>query len=118
MPQGRHGAAIAYFELARAGVAPALRFPSRHVVSALLLMTILTRAICADDDDQPLIHIALAQCVAKSVPDVPPVVLLSAAMLGHALARRTHAVWPPVQAPVGALSCLWPPVSASCGCVA
>ena len=107
--QGRHARAAQYYERARAGVAPAYRHPSRHLVSALLLMTILTRAVCPDECE-PIAHAALARRLIDAVPDVSPGVRLAAAMLSFALAPTrggSGVVWPSAQAPVGqcALQC-------------
>ena len=91
---------MSYYELARAGIAHAYSAPSRHLVSALLLMAVLTRAVCPDDGQQ-LIHSALAIRMADHIPDVSPGVRVSAAMLFYAISQPGGAVWPPVSAPIG-----------------
>lgn len=99
---------MAYYALARAGVAPAYALPSRLLVSALLLMTLLTRAVCAEGEEeegggggQPLVHAALALRMAEVVPGVSPAVRLCASMLSYALASPGSSPWPPAEAPIG-----------------
>ena len=52
-------AARQYYELARAFIGPCFTQPSQHLVSALLVMTMITRAMCPDST-QPALHAALA----------------------------------------------------------
>lgn len=101
--QGRHNRAMTYYDLARSGITAAYRAPSRHLVSALLLMAVLTRAVYPDDGQQ-LVHAALALRIADHIPDVSPPVRLSAAMLFYAISNPNSITWPPSRAPIGAAS--------------
>jgi hypothetical protein len=68
---GKHRAAKRYYDMARASIGPAYQQPTQHLVSALLLMTILTRSVCPDDD-QAMLHAALALRMADLVPELSP----------------------------------------------
>jgi hypothetical protein len=69
--QGKHRAAKRYYDMARASIGPAYQQPTQHLVSALLLMTILTRSACPDDT-QALLHSSLALRMARSLRDLSP----------------------------------------------
>jgi hypothetical protein len=69
--QGQHRSAKRYYDMARSCIAPAYLHPNQHLVSALLLMTILTRSVCPDDN-QAILHAALALEMANLVPDLSP----------------------------------------------
>ena len=56
---GNAPAARRYYELARAYIGPVYAQPSQHLVSALLLMTMISRAMC-HDAAQAALHAALA----------------------------------------------------------
>jgi len=57
--QGRPTLARRYYELARTYLGPCLEYPSQHLVSALLLITMITRSISCDPA-QAALHASLA----------------------------------------------------------
>jgi hypothetical protein len=70
--QGRARLARHHYELARAYIGPCFSVPSQHLVSALLVMTMITRALCGDSNQSSL-HAALAIRMADLVPVMPEV---------------------------------------------
>jgi len=91
--QGRYKLAKRYYELARAYIGPCFAQPSQHLVSALLLMTMITRSLCADPKQSSL-HAALAWRMVHMVDNVSPTVAMMARMMNasHQVPRRTE--WP------------------------
>lgn len=94
---GRYGDARRYYEQARAFVGPVFTSPSQHLVSALLVLVMITRALC-QDDRQASLHAALALRMSEVV-EVPPEVRMVAVLFAHA--HSTDATeWPPRRAAV------------------
>jgi hypothetical protein len=76
-----------YYELARAYVGACFSYPSEHLVSALLVMAMLTRAICDDSAAKTAAcHAALAARMCELVP-VSPEPRMVAAIMNDALAQ-------------------------------
>ena len=107
--QGRHRAAIKYYARVRASLAEC-RLPSQHLVSALLILTILARAMCPPTGEGLQVNAlaALALRQADLLPEVSPCVRMRAVMMHYALAGALQArngdvpsVWVPVHAPAG-----------------
>lgn len=94
--QGRYKLAKRYFELARAFIGPCFSQPSQHLVSALLLMTMITRAICSDIS-QAALHSALALKMSELV-DVTPEIRMVAQLFNYACAATPGFKWPPLVA--------------------
>jgi hypothetical protein len=69
--RGDHRLAKRYYYMARASTSPAYQQPTQHLVSALLLMTILTRSVCRDAA-QAALHAVLAKKVADSLSKLTP----------------------------------------------
>jgi hypothetical protein len=78
--QGRPILARRYYELARTYLGPCLEYPSQHLVSALLLITMITRSISCDPA-QAALHASLALRMCD-------IVAVSGACTGK---RRSHA---------------------------
>ena len=89
---GRMADARRYYELARAFIGPVFSTPSQHLVSALLLMVMITRALC-QDDNQASLHAALALRMSE-VCDVTPEIRMVAVLFAHAHSSEV-ASWPP-----------------------
>jgi hypothetical protein len=64
---GQHSTAKRYYYMARACTAQAIKTPSQHLISALLVMTIFARYIFRDVD-QARVHAELAKSLAGTIP--------------------------------------------------
>jgi hypothetical protein len=100
-----------YYELARAFIGPCYSQPSQHLVSALLLMTMISRAVSADTA-QAALHAALALRMSELVEVTPEVRMVAVvfnaahssttAATGGASAAGSNVNWPPLERPPGA----------------
>lgn len=98
--QGQSESASRLYALASEGVALAYHHPSRHLVSALLLMAILSRA-GHPSDRTALVYASLAARMADFLTDVPECVHVSASVLRYSLSEFGTAPWPATEAPIG-----------------
>jgi hypothetical protein len=113
--QGRYSLAKRYYELARAYIGPCFSQPSQHLVSALLLMTMITRSMCSDVQ-QAALHAALAMKMAEMVP-VTPEIRMVARIFTYAHSPEQSAAWPELDCPSGkAVHCSYMPTWSRCTC--
>lgn len=100
--QGRRKLARRYYELARFHIGPCFTMPCQHLVSAFLIMTILTRVILADVK-QAILYASLAARMVD-LCDVSPEIRICATTIHSILNPNIARTWPPLQAPEGMTS--------------
>lgn len=95
---GRFKVAKKHYELARAYIGPCFSVPSQHLVSALLVMTMITRALCWDPS-QSALHAALALRMADLVPVTPEVRIVAVLMQYANCSASLPQPAPPIEVP-------------------
>jgi hypothetical protein len=96
--QGRKRLARKYYELARFHIGPCFTMPCEHLVSALMIMTILTRVLLADIK-QSILYASLAARMVD-LCDVSPNTRICAMTMHSILNPSSFVQWPSVDCPV------------------